>query len=556
MDLSIPLKSGQPLQITLEVGNRLFIVGANGSGKSALIQHFVTSNPNEKIKRITAHRRTWLNSGSIDITAQSRKSFDKNSVYYEVRSDARWKDDHAEMKLSAVLYDLVAKDNAQARSIRSTLHQIKDQGCDRIIEAAIEATKTVSLFEQLNELLALGMLTVSLENSEGEEILARHENDGERFSIAQMSDGERNAAIMAATVLTVEPGTVLLIDEPERHLHRALIEPFLSALFRQREDCTFVVSTHEIAMPIANPDVSVLMVQSCEWNGDTVKSWDVAVLEPNTELPEELKRAILGARRRILFVEGTPGSLDLPLYNALFPGLSVEPMGNCGDVQKAVSGLRNSDIHHHVEAFGLIDRDNRSESEIQNLAKKSVFALDVCSVEALYYCTDTIEAVAHRQAESLGSNTSEMTELAIQKAFDAMNQERIDKRMAARWCKRQLRNLVLSQLPSEEELIENDVTSKISVCISSPYPDELKRFDQLFSEKKWDILIARYPLRESSAFDDIAKALRFQNRRDYERVVITLIGKDNDLASKLKKRIRALSGALEIAPMMSEKAGS
>ena len=108
-----------------------------------------------------------------------------------------------------------------------------------------------------------------------------------------MSDGERNATILAATVLTVEPGTVLLIDEPERHLHRAIIEPFLSALFRQREDCTFVVSTHEIALPIVNPDVSVLMVRSCEWNGDTAKSWDVAVLDPNTELPEELKRAIL-----------------------------------------------------------------------------------------------------------------------------------------------------------------------------------------------------------------------------------------------------------------------
>ena len=34
------------------------------------------------------------------------------------------------------------------------------------------------IFEQLNELLALGTLTVLLENSEGEEILARHGNDG------------------------------------------------------------------------------------------------------------------------------------------------------------------------------------------------------------------------------------------------------------------------------------------------------------------------------------------------------------------------------------------
>ena len=178
------------------------------------------------------------------------------------------------------------------------------------------------------------------------------------------------------------------------------------------------------------------------------------------------------------------------------------------------------------------------------------------SVEALYYCSDTIAAVSHRQAESFGSDAGEMFESAIQKALDALKQECLNKRMSVRRCKWRLRNLVLSQLPSEKELIKNDVTSKISVCIGSLYPDELKRFNHLLSERKWDILIARYPLRESNVFDVIAKALRFQNQEDYEQVVVTLIGKDKDLASKLKTRISTLSSALETESMISEKAGS
>ena len=245
-------------------------------------------------------------------------------------------------------------------------------------------------FKQLNELLALGTLTVSLENSEGEEILARHGDDGAKFSIAKMSDGERSAAIIAATVLTVEPETVLLVDEPERHLHRAIIVPFLSALFNQRKDCSFVVSTHEIALPVANPDARVLMVRSCTWNGDMCKAWDVEVLEPNTELPEELRRDILGARERILFVEGASNSLDHPLYSTLFPDLSVISKGNCRDVKSAVSGLRATQSFHHVEVFGLIDNDGRPNDETGELADKGVFALDMCSVESLYYCSDAI----------------------------------------------------------------------------------------------------------------------------------------------------------------------
>ena len=389
MNLAIPQLSGEPLQIHLEVGGQLFIVGANGSGKSSLIQHFVSTNKDLKIKRMSAHRQTWLSSGSLNFTAHRRKEFERDSIGWEKRSDARWVDHGADEKQSATLFDLVAKENSRARDI--TRH-IDNQNPNEAIELA---SKSVAPFDQLNELLEIGTLTVSLKNSNDEEILAQHRNNSTSFSIAQMSDGERNAALIAATVLTVEPETILLIDEPERHLHRSIIEPFLSALFERRRDCVFVVSTHEIALPVANPSARVLMVRSCEWDNNTAKAWEVEVLESNADLPEELKLDILGARRRILFVEGTTNSLDLPLYSALFPGLSVVPKGSCAEVQKAVSGLRGSQDIHHVEAFGLIDKDDRPEDEINELAKDNVFALDVCSAEAIYYCSDAITAVAH-----------------------------------------------------------------------------------------------------------------------------------------------------------------
>ena len=442
MNWNIPQISGQLLQITVGFNDRIFMVGANGAGKSALIQQFVSSTPNEKVRRISAHRQTWFNSGSIDLTPQNRREFEHRFLQLEMDVKARWSDGYAEQKQSAILFDLVSGENARSRSIA---RHIDNQNPKKAIEFA---SKSVSPFDQLNELLALGTLSVSLENSNDEEILAQPQNDGTSFSIAQMSDGERNAAIIAATVLTVEPETVLLIDEPERHLHRSIIEPFLSALFQRRQDCAFIISTHEIALPTANPEARVLMVRSCEWSGDAVKAWDVEILEANTNLPEELRRDILGARRRILFVEGTTNGLDLPLYDALFTGLSVVPKGSCSDVQRAVSGLRSAQDLHHVEAFGLIDKDDRSTSEIEHLAKNGIFALDVRSVEALYYCSDAIAAVAGRQAESLGSNYDELIELAKTKALDILKQSNLAERMAARRCERTVRNSMLSQLPN------------------------------------------------------------------------------------------------------------
>ena len=543
MNWNIPQTSGQALPISLEAGDRLFMVGANGSGKSALIQHLVSSNPNGTIKRISAHRQTWFKSGSIDLTPRKRRDFDAQEISMESQYEALWMDQNAQVRQSAVFFDLVAKDNDEARSIRSRLREVDPQNPDRGFKDAVKAARElVPIFEQLNKLLALGTLTVSLENSEGEEILAQHGNDGASFSIAQMSDGERSAALIAATVLTVKPGTVLLIDEPELHLHRAIIEPFLSALFKQRTDCAFVVSTHEIALPMAHPAARVLMVRSCEWNDNTAITWDVEVLEPDAGLPRDLKRAILGARRRIVFVEGTSVSLDLPLYTALFPDISVVPTGSCVDVEKVVTGLRESLNYHHVEAYGLIDRDDRCADDVMRLAKKHVFALDVCSVEALYYCSDAIVAVAHRQAETLGNDADEMIESATQKAFDELHQNGLAERMAARRCEHRLRERVLSEFQSQKSQIKTDAT--LTVCVASPYPNELTCFQSLFVDRNLDGLIARYPIRDSRVFDAIAKALKYDTR-DYARVVVSRIREDGALAQKLKERIGPLSMELE-----------
>ena len=247
MELTIPKTSGDTLPVSIEVGQQLYVVGANGAGKSALLQYWITSIGGTPVKRIAAHRQTWFESGNLDFTARSRREFESHFMNWDREVNARWMEHNPAQRQSAVLFDLVAKDNTRYRTIGQYIDNSNPS------EATVFASKSESLFKQLNDLLGLGTLTVSLENSNDEEILAQHKNNGLRFSIAQMSDGERAAAIMAANVLTVDPGTILLIDEPERHLHRSIIEPFLSALFAKRQDCAFVISTHEIALPIAKP---------------------------------------------------------------------------------------------------------------------------------------------------------------------------------------------------------------------------------------------------------------------------------------------------------------
>ena len=537
MELTIPTALGHPLALSIEVGEQLYLVGPNGSGKSALIHHFVGMLEGYTIKRISAHRQSWLVRGAIYDSPQDSRTVEG----WDRDSDARYMDFNAYQRISTVLLDFLDKENARARAIA---HHVDN---NHLGSAARFAETSASLFEQLNELLAIAKLSVTLSNSGDRYINAEHPHSDMNFDFAEMSDGERNAVLMTAHVLTARPGTILLIDEPERHLHRSIIVPFLSALLALREDCTFIISTHEIALPVANPTANVVILRSCVWNGYQVRAWDANVLGSGANLPEGLKRDILGARRRILFVEGVPNSLDLPLYGALFPHLSVIPKGSCEDVIRAVNGLRGSYEHHHVEAIGLIDRDGRTEGEVVDLAQDSVFALDVFSVESLYYCSDAIHAVAFRQAGSLGCHPQAMSKAAIQNALEAVGaDEDLPERMAARRSERLVYNRFATHLPTWREIKAAGEQLRISEPIKNPYQDELNCFIGLVKSGDLDGLVARYPLRESRVFERIVTTLGCRNRADYERMVVARVLEEESLAEKLRQRIKPLSKLLDV----------
>ena len=51
-------------------------------------------------------------------------------------------------------------------------------------------------------------------------------------------------------------------------------------------------------------------------------------------------------------------------------------------------------------------------------------------------------------------------------------------------------------------------------------------FNELVNEKRLDDLVARYPVRESRAFDAIAKTLELNSRKTYEQMLVSRIWDD------------------------------
>lgn len=388
----------------------------------------------------------------------------------------------------------------------------------------------------INELLRLSNIPVTIAIHENAQVVAS-KNGSASYSIAELSDGERNAILIAANVLTAKQATLLLIDEPERHLHRSIISPLLTELFAKRPDCAFIVSTHDVMLPLDNPTSRTLLIRGCTYNGSAVTAWDADVVAPGSEIDDDLKRDILGARRRILFVEGTERSLDKPLYSLMFPEVSVIAKGSCRDVERAVLSIRDADGLHWLDAFGLVDNDRRPQAEIDRLKEGGVYATAVFSVEGVYYHPEVQRRLAERHASTTGDDFNQCIAEARSAAIAAITPH--VERLSGRVAEKLIREEFFSHIPNKDQ-ISAAAPVNISIDVPTIVGEERTRLQKALDAGDLRTIVSRYPVRETPALDTIARKLGFQDRDQYEGAVRKLLMDEADALTF----VRSLFGTL------------
>ena len=219
-------------------------------------------------------------------------------------------------------------------------------------------------------------------------------NGVQRYSANQMSDGERAVLYLAAQVLCVPHGKTLIVDEPEVHLHKSIMNTLWRNLESLRTDCLFIYITHDTQFASMHTASDKYWIRSYDGT-----NWDIEKIQ-NTGLPEQLKLEILGNRKDVLFVEGNEGSFDVALYSSIYPDYYIIPCGSCSQVISRTKAFRNSEELHHCKVFGIIDRDYRSEHEIESYKQDDIYTLGVAEVENLFITSEVLSAFAAHMCKS------------------------------------------------------------------------------------------------------------------------------------------------------------
>lgn len=528
----IPTLSGSNLTVNLEKGDCLFVLGANGSGKSSLMHKFYSSHPTRS-RRISAHRQTWFSSNAITLSPEAKRQTESSIKGADTSPQARWKDDYSAHRASIAIYDLIDAENVRARSIAAAVDS-RDIALAQMLSGKDAPLKVI------NELLRLSNIPIVVSVHENEQVMASRRGSP-KYSVAELSDGERNALLIAANVLTVPPETLLLIDEPERHLHRAIISPLLTLLFARRQDCAFVVSTHDVTLPLDNPKARTLLVRACTYAGTSASNWDIDLIGNTEQLDESLKRDILGARRRVLFVEGDSASLDASLYALVFPDTSVVPKIGCRDVINAVTGVRGASDLHWVRALGLIDNDNRSVEDIDRLKQQGVYALSVFAVESVYYHPEIQRRVVERHAAVTGKDPALLLKDSGDRAIDSIRAH--VQRLSERVVERKVRDQIERQLPTSKS-ISNAIPVSINIDVGVEVSKEMVELTTILDKRDLHAAICRYPVRETQALSEIARRLGFQEREQYESSVRKLLLDDSSALEFVRSLFAGLAAEL------------
>ncbi|WP_419847324.1 AAA family ATPase [Candidatus Poriferisocius sp.] len=498
LSVSIPTTDG-PIDIELsEDQNKLFVLGANGTGKSALLHQIHQQHP-QRAHKVAAYRHTYFESGTPDLSGGQYKSATEEIRRWDRDARSRYTEQSGGLRAIRSIAALMQNRRGRDRSATALLDEGKNDEAEEYVQ---DNRDPFYIINGLLEASNLGV-RVSIEPDDPDTIVARHMATDQMYTIERLSDGERSALLLAAETLTADKDTVFLLDEPERHLHRSIISPLLSELFAARADCYFVISTHEVLLPEDCGPATALILRGCEFDtGGVANSWQFDVVPPEVGIDDDIKVDVWGARRKLLYVEGNALGADERLYSTLFPEVTVKAKGSCTWVIRSVEDVRSESELHWLEVYGLIDGDTRTPEETADLEAQGIFALPLRAVESIYYGKEMREAIASRQSDHLGDPREELVAKA--------------------------RHAVLENVESMKELPA----------------DQQSALSELVERQDAEGIVADFPIGKSTIPQAVATCLGYKDKKQYERAVRTLIKTDGDARNQVAAACGAVSDIL------------
>ena len=473
--------------MSMPSGTSLVFVGANGGGKTRLAVH-IEQALQLKAHRISAHRALTLDPTVAKISEKEalmglRTGYPNEKAEVGHREDHRWHSKGAVQLLDDFEFLIQALFADQSNTALKAYRRLMP-GADETDEP-LQFTKFDILQQIWRRLLPHRQLHIS-----GDDILVSSPGSTQTYKAIDLSDGERAIFYLIGQVLVAEEETVLIIDEPELHVHRSIMSQLWDELEAIRSDCAFVFITHDLEFSAARTARKFVIRDY-----DPIPRWTIEEVPDETGFDEELATLILGSRRPILLVEGDHSSLDTAIYRCCYPEWTVIPRGSSSEVIHSVATMRKSSVLTRITCSGIVDADGCSDVDTEYLANLGISVLPVVEVENVILLPDVSRTIA----ETEGYQPTELEELLDQLSnaiFETVNSPEQIEKVIVRYCRRRidrmLKKVDLSDTSTIEDLEREYRTQTEAFEISSMAQHATDQINQAIDERNLPRLLAYY----------------------------------------------------------------
>lgn len=525
MNIKIPNIEGKEEYI--EDKKSIVLIGANGAGKTRMSVWIDEHNTEINTHRISAQKSLGLPemvsptemSVAEDIFLYGTTNDDREWLKNYGKKDSRWGSKPETYLLNDYqgLMEYLMTENYEKSIEYRENHK----------EGNSEFDNTTRL-EKIKEIWENVITHRKLKICAGK-IEVLNEEEQEYYNGSEMSDGERAIFYFIGEVLCAKENSLIIIDEPENHLHKSILSRLWDAVEEARPNCTFLYITHNLDFANSRINTQIIWVQELL----SKDSWKYELVD-NTKDLDDLKLEIMGSRQKVLLVEGTPSrSIDRKLYSKIYNEYNIIPKESCNTVIQIAKSYNQTRNLHYTEVKGIVDRDRRSEEEILKLKDNNIFVPQVAEVENLFLLPEVIRIVAEKQ-DKVG--VEEIILEVQKKTFDFLRNNIGEQ--ALLFTKQKCQNVINSRLNAPASTVDaykENLNSLISVTdIQSFYDEVTDVLYQIINDE--DYLAALKVINNKGLLPHTQLTNKFGWKKDYYiNYVLGLIDKEDEIGSRLRE---------------------
>lgn len=495
----------------------LVVIGANGAGKSRFGDE-ISRKYQGKVFRLSTLK-------AIFITPEDRQLGDNSitQIYNKYQSQSAYRVENIATEFERLIYLLIQEEFVNVL----TYKQRKGN------RGPLPTTKLDIVQEQWERIFPHNKM---LRNSGNISISGGA--DCQPYSPLRLSDGEKAVFYLLASVLFADKNSIIMVEDPETFLHHSIMKSLWDTIESLRDDCTFVYLTHDLDFASSRNDSACVWVKS--FDAERI-AWDYDLLKSPAELPEDVYLDLLGSRKPILFIEGTDNrSIDVRIYTLLYPEYTVKPLGGCTKVIETTRTFNDLKSFHHIESYGIVDRDRRTNREVQTLQQRNIAVPSVAEIENLLLIEPVMRIVARRMklnannvVDTVRTNIINMFRSEVEAQALLHTRHRTKREIECFIDRRS------NDIDSYEEHIRN-LTAECDP--RGVYEHLCDRFNTYIEERQYNNILRVYNQKAMLPNCGIVQMCGFANKDRYLRFILSILRENSQDAQEMRQAMRKVVG--------------